>query len=92
VTEQLTLDLELAAMEGLGPWMLRQPVPPWADADDPRTTTVADLARSARCSPLVMEDILADEEARGHVERAGDGWRATRKLIEAHRDSFRELS
>jgi hypothetical protein len=42
--------------------------------------TTLELARR-RCSVDVMEAILEEEVERGHVERAGDGWRATRKLV-----------
>jgi hypothetical protein len=42
----------------------------------------AHVSAEPHCPLELMEAILRQEEAAGHVERAGDGWRATPMLVE----------
>jgi hypothetical protein len=79
------------AEDGLEAWRLAQPVPPWADPNDPATVTVRDLAERAGISVEAMRDLLADEEERGNVEYDGAYWRASERLVTDYGRAFREL-
>ena len=62
--------------------------PPGAE---PGTLTLAQLVRSTGRGKGTLRLVLDDEVRRGHLERAGDGWRATPLLLDRHGPAFRAM-